>query len=219
MRGQLADGGHGVAHPVEDHVGGVEVDAHVRVRDVGERAEQRVGALLARLECDAHAARGEDVGHGAQARDHGGALGVVAIVWQEAGMQRDERNAVVTGDGRGGTRERFVLRPRGRGADAARALDGLQRGVVLAHGGQHAAHHGDAARAQALDGGAPDGGLLDARHQRQLHRVDAAARERVGECVGRFGTEAPGTGGNAAHGVDSTRFPAIAHGVRKCRPG
>ena len=70
----------GIAHPVEDQVRGIEVDAGARAPEVEQRAVQAALALLAGLERDPDAGLREDVDQRADAVEDLRALRIVGVV-------------------------------------------------------------------------------------------------------------------------------------------
>ena len=111
--GQEPDRIDRIAHPVEDHVRGIEVDADVLVAEFGEGVEERGRGLLARLETDANAVIREHVGEGPEAVQHDGAGRIARLV----GMKPAWR---VTRDRFRGRRARRRRRARSSVAASAR---------------------------------------------------------------------------------------------------
>ena len=94
-RSQNANGFQGIAHAVQNHVGGIKVHAHVGVIQFAQHTGQSRGRLLTGLEAKLHPLVGKNIGHVTQSPEQLGPLWIISIMRQEARVERDQLQIVV----------------------------------------------------------------------------------------------------------------------------
>lgn len=187
----------GIAAIVEDHIGGIEIDADVRTIELDEKEFEIVGIFLAGFESQFESLAFEHVGDLADAADEFLELRIFVVVREKASVEGDETHA-----------ERFrdigdlldvapVLRPGGIRHDAAGLLDRFHGGVILTDGAEHAGDDDDAFFAEKVFGFAPDVRVFAERIKRELDGAEADLLQVFNQFLGCFGLERPATNSEA----------------------
>ena len=131
IRPEDLDGPDRVAHVVEQHVGGVEVDLQAWRLELVERESQQVGGLLAGLERQRDALGGGQLASLSQRLEHRRPGGVAGL-GNETGVERQIAQAECDRAIERPLEPLDPLRPKSRVAEAAGGLDRLRRRVIFA---------------------------------------------------------------------------------------
>ena len=159
-RSERPEGGDGIALGVKDHVGGIEVHADIWSRQFLEERAERVGVFLAGLEPDVDAEVAEKVGDPGETVAELGQCGIVFVMGEKPGMERDEPQSHRLGQ-RGVLLNVFpVLVPVLVGDNPAGLADGIEGGIVLPDGSEHTGDDGDVVAREEFGGLTPDRGLI-----------------------------------------------------------
>ena len=173
-----------------------------------ERLDERVGGLLPGLEGDRDPGVCEHVGDLAQAIEQAFPFG--AAFGNEPRMEGDQIEAERGGEFGAPAAAGEVLGPGLVGPKPASAGDRLERRVVLAVEANHPARERDPAIGQH-GGGVRPGGLLEKRHQIELHRFEADCGHRIGVSIEGDDDRALLSESTRGRGADPATGPGHQH--------
>ena len=213
--GDRSQRGDRVAHAVQQHVGGIEVDSNTRIAsglglysciDVGEDIEQGRGTLLASFEAQRDAVAREEAGQDAESLDQHAAERIGAIVRHEPGVERDQAQAQFAREACVHASAVEVGCPVAIRDDAAGLANGRERCVVFADGRHHPRDDADAgvgerlASASDVPGAVGVVACVDERTKGELDGSHAGGAELCDQILGGGWFEGPGADGERGHG-------------------